>query len=67
MRALRNIGEEAKLFAMKVLRARPITRDTERAVHLLTEFLPDEKVQELFQEQLCDPRVTGMLKEYLSL
>ena len=67
LKALRNIGEDAKLFAMKVLCTRPITRDTERATLVLTEFLPDEKIHKLFQEQLADSSVTGILREYLSV
>lgn len=64
--ALKSIGEEAKRFGMKILRSRPITLDTERAVLMLTQFLPDEEVRALFLEQLQDQNIKGILREYVS-
>jgi hypothetical protein len=64
--ALKNIGEEAKRFGIKILKSRPITLDTERAALVLTHFLPDTEVQALFLEQLQDPGVKGTLKQYLA-
>lgn len=65
--ALRAIGDQAKEFSKKILVARPITSDTERAALVLTYFLPDKEITSLFRDQLVDPKVTGALRQYLSL
>lgn len=64
--ALRAIGDQAKEFSKKILVARPITSDTERAALVLTYFLPDEEISSLFRDQLADPKVVGTLRQYLS-
>lgn len=63
--SLHAIGEEAKNFGLKILQARPITRDTERAALMLTHFLPDADVQKAFVKELQDDQVKGILKEFL--
>lgn len=64
--ALTKIGDPAKQFGIKILKARPITIDSERAALLLIHFLPDTEIETLFLEQLKDQNVQGMLREYLS-
>jgi hypothetical protein len=67
--ALRQIGETAKAFALKKLPSRPLSIDNERAALVLLEFLPDENISKLFQQQL-DKGVgdeADRLREYLLL
>lgn len=69
LKALRAIGSPAKEFLLKVLHARPITVDNERAALALIQFKEDSEVQNIALEMLKDPlvRKNPLLAIYIAL
>lgn len=69
LKALKAIGEPAKEFLLRVLHARPITPDNERAALALIQFKEDPHVQKTAIEMLQEPSVRNnpLLPVYLSL
>lgn len=55
--ALRQIGEPAKKFCLKMLATRPICKDNEHAALALCSFAPDVEVFTAIQRELGDPTV----------
>lgn len=69
LKALKAIGEPAKEFLLRVLHARPITSDNERAALALIQFKEDPQVQKVALEMLQDAaiRKNPVLPVYLAL
>ncbi len=67
--AIHAIGQPAKDFLLKILRARPITNDTERAAVALIAFKDDEEIANACLELLKQPDVLRhtVLATYLIL
>ena len=57
LRALRQIGEDAKKFCIECLHARPLTHDNEKAAIAITSFLPDDEVIQAVLKEVQDPQV----------
>jgi len=69
LKALKSIGEPAKEFLLRVLHARPVTSDNEKAALALIQFKEDPQVQKTALEMLEEPTVRNnpLLPVYLSL
>jgi len=67
LHALRQMGEPVRTMAMKKAASLPLTKDNERAVLILMEFLPDEEITELFRHCLKIPGDRDLFRSYLSL
>lgn len=69
LKALKEIGEPAKEFLLRVVRGRPINEDNERAAIALIQFKDDPTVAEACFNLLKDPEIQRdpCLPTYLSL
>lgn len=67
--ALKAMGEPAKAFLLKVLQAKPLTEDNEKAAIALVTFKEDPEVAATALQLLTDPKVRqdAILSTYLAL
>lgn len=67
--ALKSIGDPAKEFLLKVVRARPINFDNDRAAIALERFKEDEAVSKACLELLCQEEIrkNSLFSTYLAL